>query len=136
MQELLPHGVRDAADAVEAEPRVRLDVRAVLARARGGGREARHAAPHASRPQAEDERAPRARARAAGLTSTVTFPRGNLCPDGAVIKSTAIDPSVVGPDGVYRKKGPAKVFTAERDAVAAVASLSRVAPRTGSVFDR
>ena len=37
VQEVLPHGVRDAADAVEACARVRLDVRAVLARARGGG---------------------------------------------------------------------------------------------------
>src|SRR5438046_946024 len=34
------------------------------------------------------------RARARGLTSTVTFPRGNLAPEGSVIKSTAIDPSV------------------------------------------
>src|SRR5204863_5754491 len=60
------------------------------------------------------------RARARGLTSTVTFPRGNLAPEGAVIKSTAIDPSVVDPDGVYRKTGPARVFTRERDAMAAV----------------
>jgi putative YjhG/YagF family dehydratase len=55
-----------------------------------------------------------------GLTSTVTFPRGNLCPDGAVIKSTAIDPSVVDADGVYRKTGPAKVFTTEKAAIAAL----------------
>ncbi len=47
-----------------------------------------------------------ARAREQGLTSTVTFPRGNLAPEGSVIKSTAIDPSVVDPDGVYRKNGP------------------------------
>src|SRR6266850_5068687 len=38
------------------------------------------------------------RARERGLTSTVTFPRGNLAPEGAVIKSTAIDPSVVDAD--------------------------------------
>src|SRR5258705_37237 len=44
------------------------------------------------------------RARARGLTSTVTFPRGNLAPEGAVIKSTAIDPTVVDSDGVYRKR--------------------------------
>jgi putative YjhG/YagF family dehydratase len=60
------------------------------------------------------------RARARGLTSTVTFPRGNLAPDGAVIKSTAIDPSVVDADGVYRKSGPARVFTTERAAIAAI----------------
>jgi putative YjhG/YagF family dehydratase len=61
-----------------------------------------------------------ARARERGLTSTVTFPRGNLAPEGAVIKSTALDPSVVDADGVYRKTGPARVFTSERAAVAAI----------------
>jgi len=59
-------------------------------------------------------------ARHRGLTSTVTFPAGNLAPGGSVIKSTAIDPSVVGADGVYRKRGPARVFRAEHDAVAAI----------------
>jgi putative YjhG/YagF family dehydratase len=61
-----------------------------------------------------------ATARARGLTSTVTFPRGNLAPEGAVVKSTAIDPAVLDPDGVYRKLGPAKVFTSERAAIAAI----------------
>ncbi len=60
------------------------------------------------------------RARHAGLTSTVTFPRGNIAPEGSVIKSTAIDPRVVDADGVYRKTGPAKVFLRERDAVRAI----------------
>src|SRR5438045_151171 len=60
------------------------------------------------------------RARERGLTSTVTFPRGNLAPEGSVIKSTAIDPSVVDADGVYRMTGRARVFTRERDAVAAI----------------
>lgn len=55
-----------------------------------------------------------------GLTSTVCFPRGNLCPGGSVIKATAIDPSVIDPDGVYRMRGPARVFTSEREAIAAV----------------
>jgi xylonate dehydratase len=59
-------------------------------------------------------------ARKRGLTSTITFPRGNLAPDGAVIKSTAIDPSVVDTDGVYRKTGPTKVFTREKDAIKAI----------------
>jgi putative YjhG/YagF family dehydratase len=62
------------------------------------------------------------RARARGLTSTVTFPRGNLAPEGSVIKSTAIDPSVVDADGVYRKIGPARVFISERAAIAAIKS--------------
>ena len=59
-------------------------------------------------------------ARRRGLTSTVCFPQGNLAPEGSVIKSTAIDPSVVGADGVYRLTGPAKVFLSERAAMAAI----------------
>ncbi len=63
-----------------------------------------------------------ARAAEIGLTSTVAFPRGNLAPEGSVIKSTAIDPSVVDADGVYRKTGPARVFTTEKAAIAAIKS--------------
>jgi len=61
-----------------------------------------------------------ARARKIGMTSTVTFPKGNIAPEGSVIKSTAIDPSVVDNDGVYRKRGPARVFTREKDAIDAI----------------
>lgn len=61
-------------------------------------------------------------AQARGLTSTVTFPRGNLAPEGSVIKSTAIDPSVVDEDGVYRMTGRARVFVRERDAIRALKS--------------
>ena len=60
------------------------------------------------------------RAAEKGLTSTVCFPVGNLAPGGSVIKSTAIDASVVDADGVYRKRGPAKVFTTETEAIQAV----------------
>lgn len=63
---------------------------------------------------------PPERARERGLTSTVTFPRGNLAPEGSVIKSTSIDPSVVDADGVYRHEGPARIFTRERAAIAAI----------------
>ena len=63
---------------------------------------------------------PPALARERGLTSTVTFPRGNLAPEGAVIKSTAIDPSVLSAEGVFLLEGPARVFTRERDAIAAI----------------
>ncbi len=55
-----------------------------------------------------------------GLTSTFCIVMGNLAPDGAVIKSTAIDPAVVDPDGVYRFTGPAKVFLSEPAAIAAI----------------
>src|SRR5437762_3534932 len=74
------------------------------------------------------------RATARGLTSTVTFPRGNLAPEGSVIKSTAIDPSVVDADGVYRKVGPARVFTSERAAVAAIKSRGEERVKPGDVL--
>jgi len=63
-------------------------------------------------------------ARRAGLTSTLVFPVGNLAPEGSVIKATAMDPSVVGDDQVYRHRGPARVFTDERDAIRAVKGVS------------
>ncbi len=59
-------------------------------------------------------------ARRRGMTSTVCFPLGNLCPEGSVIKATSIDPAVVDGDGVYRKVGRARVFTSEPAAIAAV----------------
>ena len=74
------------------------------------------------------------RAREHGLTSTVTFPRGNLAPQGSVIKSTAIDPSVVDADGVYRKTGPARVFTREREAIAAIKGKGEQPIRPGDVL--
>ena len=52
-------------------------------------------------------------ARARGLTATVCFPVGNLAPEGAVIKSTAIDASLIDEENVYRHRGPARVFTTE-----------------------
>jgi putative YjhG/YagF family dehydratase len=55
-----------------------------------------------------------------GLTSTLTFPVGNIAPQGSVIKSTSIDPSVVDAEGIYRHTGPAKVFTSERLAIRAI----------------
>ncbi|MBE0656830.1 MAG: YjhG/YagF family D-xylonate dehydratase [Bryobacteraceae bacterium] len=61
-------------------------------------------------------------ARSRGISSTVCFPVGNLAPEGAVIKSTAIDAAVVDDDDVYRKRGPARVFTTEASAVEAIKS--------------
>jgi putative YjhG/YagF family dehydratase len=73
-------------------------------------------------------------AKARGLTSTVTFPRGNLAPEGSVIKSTAIDVTVVDPDGVYRMEGPARVFVRERDAVQAIKSKGENRIKPGDVM--
>ncbi|MCI0376120.1 MAG: YjhG/YagF family D-xylonate dehydratase, partial [Gemmataceae bacterium] len=74
------------------------------------------------------------RAKERGLTSTVTFPRGNLAPEGSVIKSTAIDLSVVDADGVYRKTGPARVFTTERAAIAAIKSQGADRIKAGDIL--
>lgn len=62
------------------------------------------------------------RARARGLTSTLCFPVGNLAPEGSVIKSTAIDPSLIDENDVYRHQGPARVFVTEEAAIAAIKS--------------
>jgi len=59
-------------------------------------------------------------ARARGLTSTMIFPQGNLAPEGSVIKSTALDPSLVDRNGIYLQEGPARVFVSERDAITAI----------------
>lgn len=74
------------------------------------------------------------KARERGLTGTVSFLTGNLAPQGAIIKSTAIDPSLVDADGVYRKTGPARVFTNERAAIAAVKGLSENPVRAGDII--
>lgn len=76
---------------------------------------------------------PPSQAKKMGLTSTVCFPRGNICPDGSVIKSTAIDPTVIDSDGVYRKTGPARIFTTEKAAVAAAKGQSARPLRAGDV---
>ncbi len=60
------------------------------------------------------------RAKARGLTATVCFPVGNLAPEGSVIKSTAIDPSLVDEQNVYRHEGPARVYTTEAAAIDAI----------------
>ncbi len=60
------------------------------------------------------------RARSRGLSYNVCFPIGNLAPEGSVIKSTAIDPSLVGEDNIYVHTGPARVFVSEVEAVRAI----------------
>jgi dihydroxyacid dehydratase/phosphogluconate dehydratase len=69
-----------------------------------------------------------------GLTSTVCFPLGNLCPEGSVIKATSIDPSVVDADGVYRKVGPARVFATEKEAIAAIKGRNSQPIKPGDIL--
>ncbi len=82
----------------------------------------------------DDVISPPERARAKGLTSTVCFPAGNLAPGGSVIKSTAIDPRVLDADGVYRLVGPARVFTSERDVIAAIKGTGGAPIEPGDVI--
>ncbi|KRA33947.1 dehydratase [Rhodanobacter sp. Root627] len=72
-------------------------------------------------------------ARAAGLTSALVFPVGNLAPDGSVIKATSIDPTVVDDDNVYRHTGPARVFASEHDAIVAIKRKGEGAVVAGDV---
>jgi xylonate dehydratase len=60
------------------------------------------------------------RARSNGLTPTVCFPAGNLAPEGSVVKSTSIDPSLIDADEVFRHRGPARVFISEEAAIHAI----------------
>jgi putative YjhG/YagF family dehydratase len=73
-------------------------------------------------------------ARQRGLTSTVTFPIGNIAPEGSVIKSTAIDPSVVDADGVYRNTGTARVFTSEKEVIGAIKGRTDNPIKAGDVI--
>ncbi len=56
----------------------------------------------------------------AGMTSTVTFPTGNLAPEGSVVKSGSIDPSLLDGQGKYLLEGPAKFFVSEAEAIRAI----------------
>jgi putative YjhG/YagF family dehydratase len=69
---------------------------------------------------ADDVIMPPPRAASRGLRSTMAFPRGSIAPEGSVVKATAIDRSCFDKEGVYRHTGPARVFTSERAAMAAI----------------
>jgi dihydroxyacid dehydratase/phosphogluconate dehydratase len=51
-----------------------------------------------------------------------------------VIKSTAIDPRALDADRIYRLTGPARVFTSERDAIAAIKGLQGAPIEAGEVI--
>lgn len=74
------------------------------------------------------------RARERGVSSTVSFIRGNVAPEGAIIKSTSIDPTLLDGDGVYRKIGPARLFYTERSAMAAIKGQNDNPLRPGDVL--
>ena len=74
------------------------------------------------------------RSREDGLSSTVTFPQGNLAPEGSVVKSTAIDPSMIDEDGLFLLEGQARVFGSEAEAITAVKSQGDDRIRAGDVM--
>jgi len=60
------------------------------------------------------------RARTAGLKPTISFLGGNLAPEGALVKCTAINPGRIGADGVFLHEGHARVFAGEDAAIDAI----------------
>ncbi len=75
-----------------------------------------------------------ASAKSAGMTSTVTFLRGNLAPEGALVKSTAISPTLIDTQGIFVHEGPARFFGTEAEAIAAVKSQGPDAIKPGDVL--
>jgi putative YjhG/YagF family dehydratase len=73
-------------------------------------------------------------ARTNGLSSTMTFPTGNIAPQGSVVKATAINPDVIGPDNIYRKRGTVRIFTSEKDAVEAVKGMTGAPVEPGHII--
>jgi putative YjhG/YagF family dehydratase len=69
---------------------------------------------------ADDVILPPEKAAARGLISTMAFPRGNVAPEGAVVKTAALDPTLLDAEGVYRTEGPARVFASEKAAMTAI----------------
>jgi putative YjhG/YagF family dehydratase len=74
-----------------------------------------------------------AAAKAAQMHSTFTFVRGNLAPEGAVIKSTAIDRAALNAEGVYSLVGRARVFTSEAGAMEAIKAHGDAGIKSGDV---
>ena len=60
------------------------------------------------------------RARSRGLTATVCFPVGNLAPKAPSSRAPPSIPPSSTPTNVYRHVGPARVFTTEAAAIAAI----------------
>jgi dihydroxyacid dehydratase/phosphogluconate dehydratase len=63
----------------------------------------------------------------------VSFLGGNLAPEGALVKSTAIDPTLLDADGVFAHEGPARVFGSEASAIATIKSRGADALRQGEI---
>jgi dihydroxyacid dehydratase/phosphogluconate dehydratase len=64
----------------------------------------------------------------------VVFPSGNIAPQGAVIKATSIDPSVIDQDQVYRHTSRARVFVSEQHAIKAIKGQSDPPIQSGDII--
>ena len=62
------------------------------------------------------------------------FSKRKYCPEGSVVKSTAIDKTVIDDDGVYRKIGPARIFISEADAIKAVKDKGANGVKAGDIM--
>jgi putative YjhG/YagF family dehydratase len=69
----------------------------------------------------------------AGMTGTLVFPKGNLSPDGSVVKATTIDPTMLK-DNVFDFRGQARVFYSESDAIAAIKGQGSKKVEAGNVL--
>jgi putative YjhG/YagF family dehydratase len=76
---------------------------------------------------------PPERAASAGLTGTLAFLTGNIAPEGAVIKSTSIDASLISGGG-FTHIGPARVFASEASVMAAIKGQGASAIMPGDVI--
>jgi putative YjhG/YagF family dehydratase len=70
-------------------------------------------------------------AREKGLKGTLAFLRGNIAPEGSVVKATAINPKLLNANGVFEHEGSTRVFTSEHNAIKA---LKEGAVSTGEVI--
>lgn len=68
-----------------------------------------------------------------GLSRTLIFPVGNIAPEGSVVKSTSIEPSLIV-DGVYHHLGQARIFATEASAMQAIKAKGKHAIKPGDVM--
>jgi dihydroxyacid dehydratase/phosphogluconate dehydratase len=73
-------------------------------------------------------------ARTAGLTSTVVFPSGNIAPQGAVIKATSIDPTVIDENQIYSHTSRVRVFVSEKEAIEAIKGQTDTPIKSGDTI--
>ena len=69
-----------------------------------------------------------------GLARTLAFLSGNLAPDGAIVKATAIAADLFGDDDIYYHRGRARVFVDEQSAINAVKSTGEGRVKPGEVI--